>query len=103
MITLGGLWMFGWKIDEKPEAFLQLLKAPNKIQKKYGLWKASVKTSGPFLLGSGWRTEKLSGRLKKFYSARLDRKWRVIFEIEGKDKTIAILRVTQHLYSEIKR
>ncbi|MCX6113079.1 MAG: hypothetical protein NTY22_07370 [Proteobacteria bacterium] len=91
-----------WIIDERPEIVYQINKAPRKIQKKYDLWKFSVKMSGPFLLASGWRTEKLSGPLRKFYSARLDKKWRVIFEVEGKMKIIAILTVTPHLYSRIK-
>ena len=95
--------MTGWRIDENPEVFLQLLNAPSKIQRKYGIWKTFVKIGGPFLPGSGWRTEKLSGRLKKFYSARLDRKRRVIFEVEGKDKVLVVLSVSQHLYNEIKR
>ena len=94
--------MSKWVIDERPEIVFQLNKAPEKIQKKYDLWKFLVKMSGPFLSASGWRTEKLSGPLKKFYSARLDKKWRVIFEVEGKMKIIAVLTITPHLYSKIK-
>jgi Txe/YoeB family toxin of Txe-Axe toxin-antitoxin module len=95
--------MLDWKIDERPEIVLQICKASKIIQKKYDLWKHLVKISGPFLPGAGWKTEKLSGKLKKFYSARLDRKWRIIFEIEGKTKTIVILGISPHLYDKIKR
>jgi len=61
-----------------------------------------VKSSGPFLPGKGWSTEKLSGPLKRFYSARLDKKWRVVFEIEGKVKIVAILAITPHLYHRLR-
>lgn len=95
--------MLGWKIDERPEVILQIYKAPKTVQSKYDLWKHLVKFSGPFLPGVGWRTEKLSGKLKKFYSARLDKKWRIIFEIDGKIMTVVILSITPHLYDRIKR
>jgi Txe/YoeB family toxin of Txe-Axe toxin-antitoxin module len=95
--------MSEWKMDERPEVISEVATAPSKVRRKYGIWKATVITSGPFLGGSGWRTEKLSGNLKKFYSARLDRKWRVIFELDGKNRSIAILSVMPHLYEKIKR
>jgi mRNA-degrading endonuclease RelE of RelBE toxin-antitoxin system len=95
--------MLGWRIDERPEIVLQLCKASRAIQKTYDIRKHLVRSSGPFLPGAGWRTEKLSGKLKRFYSARLDRKWRIIFEIEGKTKTVVILGISPHLYDRIKR
>jgi len=91
-----------WKIDESAEIVLQLTLSPEKVQEKYALWKHMIKSSGPFLPGKGWNTEKLSGPLKRFYSARLDKKWRVIFEIEGKVKIVAVLSVTPHLYHRLK-
>ncbi|MFN8371244.1 MAG: type II toxin-antitoxin system RelE/ParE family toxin [Bacteriovoracaceae bacterium] len=92
-----------WKVDESPEIVFQLAKAPESIQEKYVLWKHMIKTTGPFLPGKGWNTEKLSGPLKHFYSARLNKKWRVVFEIEGKVKIVAVLSITPHLYEKIKR
>jgi mRNA-degrading endonuclease RelE of RelBE toxin-antitoxin system len=92
-----------WKIDESPEIILQLAAAPEKICEKYEIWKVLARSSGPYLPGKGWGTEKLSGSLKKFYSARLDKKWRVIFEVDGKVKIIAVLSVTPHLYARFAR
>ena len=92
-----------WKIDESSEIVLQLTEAPPKVQEKYGVWKHLAKSSGPFLPGKGWGTEKLTGPLKKFYSVRLDKKWRVIFEVEGKVKIIAVLSITPHLYKKFSR
>jgi mRNA-degrading endonuclease RelE of RelBE toxin-antitoxin system len=92
-----------WKVDENPEVLLQILKAPEKIQKKYSIWKSLAKIEGPFLKARGWKIEKLSGPLKNFYSARLDKKWRIIFEIEGEIKIIAVLSITPHLYDKVRR
>ena len=95
--------MSTWKIDETAEIVLQIARAPSKIQEKYIIWKYLVKTTGPFLPGKGWGTEKLYGPLKKFYSARLDKKWRVIFEIEGKVKIVAVLSIAPHLYNKVRK
>ena len=51
----------------------------------------------------GWATEVLKGPLKGFFSARLDRKWRIIFEVEGRIRVVAVLSVTPHLYARIRR
>ncbi len=95
--------MATWRIDENPEVFLQLAKAPVQVQRKYAVWRRMVEFMGPFLPGKGWGTEALRGSLKGFYSARLDRKWRVIFDVEGSVRIIAVLSVTPHLYARIRR
>ena len=92
-----------WCVDESPEVVLQLMKAPGVVRKKYAIWKHLVAECGPFLPGKGWNTEALKGSLKGFYSARLNRAWRVIFELEGRVRIVAVLSVTPHLYRRIRR
>lgn len=92
-----------WKIDESPEIVMQLTKAPQKVQEKYLLWKSFATASGPFLPGKGWGTEKLSGPFKRFYSIRLNKKWRAIYEVHGTVKIIAILCITPHIYKKVRR
>lgn len=92
-----------WRIEESPEVLLQIAQAPEKVQRKYAVWRALVEVAGPFLPGRGWGTEALHGSLKGFYSARLDRKWRVVFEYEGKVRVVAVLSITPHLYDRIRR
>lgn len=92
-----------WQIDESPEVRMQLAKSPLNVQRKYAVWRSLVEFSGPFLPGKGWKTEALHGLLKGFYSARLDRKWRVIFEYDGKIKSVGVLSITPHLYRRIQK
>ncbi|MBI2026402.1 MAG: type II toxin-antitoxin system RelE/ParE family toxin [Deltaproteobacteria bacterium] len=89
-----------WKVEESQEVYFELQEAPLLINKKYLVWKEIVKNNGPFIPGKGWHTEKLSGPLSGFYSARLNKKWRVIFEISGKIKVIGVRSVTPHLYDK---
>lgn len=92
-----------WAIQESPEVYFELIEAPELVQKKYIIWKDLVKQSGPFLPGKGWGLEKLSGPLQGFYSARLNKKWRVIFEVSGKIKIVGVRSVTPHLYKKVSR
>ena len=92
-----------WMIQESPEVYFELVEAPELVQKKYTVWKELVKYNGPFLPGKGWSTEKLSGPLQGFYSARLNKKWRVIFEFYGKVKIVGVRSVTPHLYTKVSR
>ncbi|MFH1017431.1 MAG: type II toxin-antitoxin system mRNA interferase toxin, RelE/StbE family [Pseudomonadota bacterium] len=92
-----------WRVEESPEVVLQLAQAPAAAQRKYAVWHAMVEIVGPFLPGKGWATEALKGPLKGFFSARLDRKWRIIFEVEGRIRVVAVLSVTPHLYARIRR
>ena len=92
-----------WMIQESSEVYFELIEAPELVQKKYTVWKELVKQNGPFLPGKGWSTEKLSGPLQGFYSARLNKKWRVIFEFSGKVKIVGVRSVTPHLYTKVSR
>ena len=92
-----------WMVRESPEVYFEIIEAPELVQRKYTVWKELVKQNGPFLPGKGWNTEKLSGPLQGFYSARLNKKWRVIFEFSGKVKIIGVRTVTPHLYTKVSR
>ena len=75
------------------------MNAPKPIQKKFDQWAVAVQGLGPWLKG-GWRTEALSGVLKGFYSIRLNRQWRVIFEIRSERKVV-VIRIVAHDYKSV--
>jgi mRNA-degrading endonuclease RelE of RelBE toxin-antitoxin system len=93
--------MAAWSVILVSEAEEELKEAPPQIRKKFDQWVVSVQGLGPWLKG-GWRTEALSGVLKGFYSIRLNRKWRAIFEIRPERKVV-VIRIVAHDYKGVGR
>ena len=93
--------MEAWSVLLVKEAEDELQDAPPPIRKKFDLWVVLVRGFGPWLKG-GWRTEALHGALKGFYSIRLNRQWRAIFEIRPERKVI-VIRIVAHDYRSIGR
>ncbi len=93
--------MKDWIVQIVTEAGEELRRAPAPIQEKFSLWVALVQVYGPRLAG-GWRTESLKGFLAGFYSARLNRKWRVVFEVRTERK-IVVIRIVAHNYKAVIR
>lgn len=91
--------MATWSVIIVSEANEELMNAPKPIQKKFDQWAVAVQGLGPWLKG-GWRTEALSGVLKGFYSIRLNRQWRVIFEIRSERKVV-VIRIVAHDYKSV--
>jgi proteic killer suppression protein len=83
------------------EAEKELNEAPPQIRKKFDQWVVSVQGLGSWLKG-GWRTEVLSGVFKGFYSIRLNRQWRAIFEVRSERKVI-VIRIVAHDYKSVGR
>ena len=90
-----------WSIIVVPEAERELEDAPFPIRKRFDRWVVSVRAFGPWLKG-GWRTEALSGVLKGFYSIRLNRQWRAVFEIRPERKVV-VIRIVAHDYKGVGR
>ncbi len=93
--------MLPWSVIIVNEAERELKKAPLHIKNKFDKWVVLVQGYGPYLKG-GWNTEQLKGVLKDFYSIRLNRKWRVIFEIKD-NKNIIVIRIVPHEYKRIRK
>ncbi len=93
--------MATWSVILVGEAEKELDGAPPQIRKKFDHWVVAVQAFGPWLKG-GWRTEALSGVLKGFYSMRLNRQWRAIFEIRPERKVI-VIRIVAHDYKSVGR
>jgi Txe/YoeB family toxin of Txe-Axe toxin-antitoxin module len=93
--------MTTWSVILANEAEEELGEAPAQIKRKFDHWVAVVQAFGPWLKG-GWRTEALSGVLKGFYSIRLNRQWRAIFEVRPERKVI-VIRIVAHDYKSVGR
>lgn len=77
------------------------MRCHHRFERNFDLWVVSVQAFGPWLKG-GWRTEALSGVLKGFYSIRLNRQWRAIFEVRSERKVI-VIRIIAHDYKSVRR
>lgn len=93
--------MISWSVILVSEAEEELGEAPPQIRKKFDQWVVSVQAFGPWLKG-GWRTEALSGVLQGFYSTRLNRQWRTIFEVRSERKVV-VIRIVAHDYKSVRR
>lgn len=90
-----------WSVFLAPEAEEELVDAPPYIKRKFDQWVVLVQGYGPWLKG-GWRTEALQGALRGFYSIRLNKQWRVIFEIRP-ERSVVVIRVVAHDYKRVGR
>lgn len=90
-----------WSVFLVPEAEEELGEAPSPIKRKFDQWVVLVQGYGPWLKG-GWRTEALQGALKGFYSIRLNRQWRAIFEIRP-ERNVVVIRIVAHDYKSVSR
>lgn len=85
-----------WTVLVVDEAGSEIQDAPPQIRRKFDKWVVAVQGLGPWLKG-GWRTEALKGVLKDFYSVRLNRQWRVIFQVQAVRKVV-VIRIVAHDY-----
>lgn len=89
-------------IRELRRAAKDLDKAPKEVIRSYEIWARLIETHGIQILSDfkGYCDEKLTGNLKDFRSSRVNRKWRVIYEIkcDGDLVIIEIVRITPHDY-----
>lgn len=90
------------KILELRSAAKDLDKAPKEVVRSYEIWARLVETHGMMILRDfkGYHDEKLAGNLESYRSSRLNRKWRVIYQIkyDGAHEVVEVRRVTPHDY-----
>ena len=91
--------MAAWSVILLSEAEDELGEAPPQIRKKFDQWVVAVQAFGPWLKG-GFRTEALSVVLKGFYSIRLNRQWRAIFQVRSERKVV-VIRIVAHDYKGV--
>ena len=89
-----------WTIYEHKKATKQLRKIPDDILIRYEKWKDIVSISGPegLKLIKGFHDEALSGEWDGYRSSRLNRQYRVIYEIKNDELYVRVFRVTPHDY-----
>ncbi len=89
-------------IVEKKSAQKELAKAPKEVQVSYEIWARLIEEHGLSILRKikGYHDEKLKGNMKSYRSSRLNKKWRVFYQV-SKDGTIEIVdvvKITPHDY-----
>lgn len=89
-----------WEIFEHKKAVKHINSIPLEILKRYEKWKDIVSISGPEGLKNikGFNDEALRGEWKGYRSSRLNKQYRVIYKVEGKQFFIYVMDVTAHDY-----
>ena len=89
-----------WVIFENRSIGKTLKKAPSEVVVRYEAWKRTVELLGPVGLKKvrGFRDEALKGDWKGFRSSRLNKQWRVIYKVEGKQFEVYVMDVSPHKY-----
>lgn len=89
-----------WVVFENRSISKTLKKAPKEVIVRYEAWKRTVELLGPTGLKSirGFRDESLKGDWKGFRSSRLNKQWRVIYKVEGKQFEVYVMDLSPHKY-----
>ena len=89
-----------WAVLESHDVQRLLPRAPLQVRKKYELWKAIVRVSGPLglLAIRGFNDEALTGVWRGYRSSRLNLQWRVIYSVRGEIFSVDVERVSAHDY-----
>lgn len=88
-------------IVESNKALKDLRKAPKEVLLFYEAWARLIEEHGHEILREfkGYHDEKLSGKLDNCRSSRLNKKWRVIYQLtKSHIEIVEVKRVTPHLY-----
>lgn len=89
-----------WIIYEHKHLDKTLLKLPIEILKRYEKWKDILEYSGPpgLLKIRGFRDETLKGKWKGYRSSRLNKQYRIIYQIIELRCIVHIIEITAHDY-----
>jgi addiction module RelE/StbE family toxin len=89
-----------WKIYEHKRVEKHTSHAPAEVQKRYEKWKDIVVISGlqGLLLIKGFSDEALKGELNGYRSSRLNKQYRVIYQIKADEVYVQVEQVTPHDY-----
>ena len=89
-----------WEIYEHRRLTRRLSRLPIEILKRYEKWKDIVRVSGPagLRLIKGFHDEALEGEWRGFRSSRLDRRYRLIYEVLADEVRVHVIEITPHEY-----
>jgi mRNA-degrading endonuclease RelE of RelBE toxin-antitoxin system len=89
-----------WTILEHRSVAKACWGLPDAALKKYELWKELVFRHGPEKLREfpGFHDEKLKGRRAGLRSSRLDRQYRIIYDVDRRIATVFVVEITPHKY-----
>jgi len=89
-----------WKIYEHKRVEKLLKSCPIEVQKRYEKWKDVVSISGPqgLMLIKGFADEALRGEWNGYRSSRLNKQYRVIYQIKADEVYVQVEQVTPHDY-----
>lgn len=85
-------------VDTNIEKMFQ--KLPKQVVESYKTWRELIRNFGLETIRNcrGFRDEALKGKWKGYRSSRLNKKYRVIYKIQSKDKIVYIEKVDAHKY-----
>ena len=89
-----------WTLYEKKTLQKAIRKIPQEILKRYELWKRIVEWEGPqgLRLIQGFHDEALRGKWRGYRSSRLNRQWRVIYQVKRDYLEVYVIDVNPHDY-----
>jgi addiction module RelE/StbE family toxin len=89
-----------WKIYEHKQVEKQIKSCPLEVQKKYEKWKDIVAISGQqgLMLIKGFADEALKGEWDGYRSSRLNKQYRVIYQVIADQVYVKVEKVTAHDY-----
>ena len=89
-----------WRVVEATGVGRQLKRAPKNVQEKYEFWRNVAELDGPMGLRRlpGFRDHALKGEWKGARSSYLNKKWRVLYVVEGDRFEVLVLEVNPHDY-----
>lgn len=75
-------------------------KTPKEIQRSYLAWKRIVELEGPqgLKMVKGFHDEALKGDWLGFRSSRLNRQWRVIYQVDSEQLVVYVVEINPHNY-----
>ena len=89
-----------WAIYEHTRVGRPIRRLPIDVLKRYEKWKDIVTMSGPqgLRLIKGFHDEALFGKWKGHRSSRLNRQFRVFYQVESERILVKVVKITAHEY-----
>lgn len=89
-----------YTVWEYKDAVKTMKKMPLEIKRNYLAWKRIVELEGPsgLRLVKGFHDEALEGEWKGFRSSRLNRQWRVIYQVLKDEFMVCVIEINPHQY-----
>lgn len=89
-----------WKIVEHRQVEKQIKACPVEVQKRYEKWKDIVAISGQagLMQIKGFADEALKGEWNGYRSSRLNKQYRVIYQVHADKVYVQVEKITPHDY-----